>query len=368
MNLLSSSQKNSSRRELIKTVAAGLAGLGVFPADGQSIAARDWSGSQPGRYPDPDVISLEKEFGKYRIGTAMIERVCTGFRWAEGPAWNGAGNYLVWSDIPNNRQMRWIEEDGHVDVFRKPSNFSNGNTFDWQGRQLSCEHQTRRLVRYEQTGEITILAEKFNGKPLNGPNDVIVHPDGDIWFTDPGYGGLSIYEGGKFTLDLKEAVYRIDGKSGHLEMVTDELFKPNGLCFSPDLKKLYVCDTGATHYPKAPREIRVYDIDGTKLRNSKQFLSTAWDNYTGIADGIRADTDGNIWAGIGQGANGTGSAKADGDAVYTISPQGVKIGKILLPEICANLCFGGTRRNRLFMAASQSIYSLYVDVKGAHIA
>jgi gluconolactonase len=368
MNLLSSSQKRSSRRELMKGLAAGLAGLRALPAQGQSATTRDWSGRVPVRYPDPDVISLEKEFNKYRIGTATIERVSTGYRWAEGPAWNGAGNYLVWSDIPNNRQMRWIEEDGHVDVFRKPSNFSNGNTFDWQGRQLSCEHQTRRLVRYEQTGEVTVLAEKFNGKPLNGPNDVIVHPNGDIWFTDPGYGGLSIYEGGKFPLDLKEAVYRLDGKTGQLEMVTDELFKPNGLCFSPDLKKLYVCDTGATHYPKSPREIRVYDIDGSKLRNSKQFLSTAWDNYTGFADGIRADTDGNIWAAIGQGANGTGSAKADGDGVYAVSPQGVKIGKISLPEICANVCFGSTRRNRLFMAASQSIYSLYVDVKGANIA
>jgi gluconolactonase len=196
----------------------------------------------------------------------------------------------------------------------------------------------------------------------------VVHPNGDIWFTDPGYGGLSIYEGGKFPLDLKEAVYRLDVKTGRLEMVTDESFKPNGLCFSPDLKRLYVCDTGVTHYPKAPREIRVYDIDGTKLRNSRQFLSTSWDNYTGIADGIRADADGNIWAAIGQGANGTGSAKADGDAVYAVSPEGIKIGKILLPEICANVCFGGTRRNRLFMTASQSIYSLYVDTKGAHIA
>jgi gluconolactonase len=364
---LSSSHSKSSRRALIKGAAA-LAGLGALSTKGQSVLARDWSGTQPIRYPDPDVISLDKAFGKYRIGTATIERVATGFRWAEGPAWNGAGNYLVWSDIPNNRQMRWLEEDNHISVFRKPSNFSNGNTFDWEGRQLSCEHQTRRLVRYEPSGEVTVLADKFNGKLLNGPNDVVVHPDGGIWFTDPGYGGLSIYEGGKFALDIKEAVYRLDGKTGHLEMVTDEPFKPNGLCFSPDMKKLYVCDTGATHYPKAPREIRVYDIDGNKLRNSKQFLATAWDNYTGIADGIRADTDGNIWAGIGQGANGTGSAKADGDAVYAISPEGAKIGKILLPEICANLCFGGSRRNRLFMAASQSVYALYVDVKGAHIA
>jgi gluconolactonase len=350
------------------SVAAGVALGGVAAKAQQAGAARDWSGIQPVRYPDPDVVTIEKEFNKYRVGSAQIERAATGFRWAEGPAWNGAGNYLVWSDIPNNRQMRWLEEDGHVDVYRKPSNFSNGNTFDWHGQQLSCEHQSRRVVRYEQTGEVTVLADKFNDKPLNGPNDIVVHPDGDIWFTDPGYGALSLYEGGKFPLALKEAVYRIDGKSGRLEMVTDELFKPNGICFSPDFKKLYICDTGATHYAKAPREIRVYDVGGTKLRNSKQFLSTAWDNYTGLADGIRADVDGNIWAGIGQGANGSGSAKADGDGVYAITPEGQKIGKILLPEICANICFGGTRRNRLFMAASQSLYSLYVDVKGAGIA
>lgn len=368
MHCLSSSQKSPSRRELIAGLTAGLAGLSVFSAHAQSTSERDWSSKEPIRYPDPNVVPLEKEFSKYRITSAQIERVCTGFRWAEGPAWNGAGNYLVWSDIPNNRQMRWLEEDGHVDVFRKPSNFSNGNTFDWRGRQVTCEHQTRRVVRYEQTGEVTILADKFNGKPLNAPNDIVVHPDGDIWFTDPGYGGLSIYEGGKFPLELKEAVYRIDGKTGQIEMATDELYKPNGLCFSPDFKKLYICDTGATHYPKAPREIRVYDMNGTKLTNSKQFVATAWDNYAGIADGIRADTDGNIWAGIGQGANGPGSAGAAGDGVYAISPEGVKIGKILLPEICANLCFGGTRRNRLFMAASQSIYSLYVDVRGANIA
>jgi gluconolactonase len=232
------SKESYGRRDLIKGLAAGLTTLSVSSAEGQFVGTRDWSGNQPVRYPDPDVISLEKEFAKYRIGTSVIERVCTGFRWAEGPAWNGAGNYLVWSDIPNNRQMRWLEEDGHVDVFRKPSNFSNGNTFDWQGRQLSCEHQTRRLVRYEQSGEVTMLAEKFNGKPLNGPNDVVVHPNGDIWFTDPGYGGLSIYEGGKFSLELKEAVYRLDGKTEKLEMVTDEPFKPNGLCFSPDFTKL----------------------------------------------------------------------------------------------------------------------------------
>jgi gluconolactonase len=174
----------------------GVAALGTLGGSARALAqsnvSRDWSGREPVRYPDPDVIMLEKEFLKYRIGTATIERISTGYRWAEGPAWSGTGNYLVWSDIPNNRQMRWTEEDGHVSEFRKPSNFSNGNTFDFEGRQLSCEHQTRRLVRYERNGEVTVLADKYNNKPLNGPNDVIFHPNGDIWFTDPGYGGLSI--------------------------------------------------------------------------------------------------------------------------------------------------------------------------------
>ncbi len=320
------------------------------------------------RYPDPNVIVLEKKFSKYRITSAAIERVCTGYRWAEGPAWNGAGDYLVWSDIPNNRQLRWLEEDEHVSDFRKPSNFSNGNTFDFHGRQLSCEHQTRRVVRYEQNGDVTVLADKYNGKPLNGPNDIVVHPEGDIWFTDPGYGATSRYEGGTFPAELKEAVYRIDGKTGQLSMVSDELYKPNGICFSPDYSKLYVCDTGITHYPKAAREIRQFDVRGGKLSGSRQFLATAWGNYAGLADGIRADKDGNIWAAIGQGANGPGSDGAAGDGVYSVTPEGEKIGKINLPEICANLCFGGSRRNRLFMAASQSIYSLFVETTGAHIA
>jgi gluconolactonase len=357
-----------NRRSILAALATPVLTLSSGKAAQNDDGKREWPGTSVVRYPDPDVVTLEKAFGKYKISSAVIERVCTGFRWAEGPAWNGAGNYLVWSDIPNDRQMRWIEEDGHTSVFRKPSHYSNGNTFDWQARQISCEHQARRVVRYEQTGEVTVLAAKYNGKAFNAPNDVVVHPEGDIWFTDPGYGATSRYEGGPFEMELKEAVYRIDGKTGQINMATDEMFKPNGLCFSPDYKRLYICDTGATHYPKAPREIRQYDVNGGKLTNSRQFLSTAWDNYAGLADGIRADKDGNIWAGIGQGANGPGSAGASGDGVYAISPEGVKIGKIVLPEICANICFGGTRRNRLFMAASQSLYSLFVETTGAHIA
>ena len=340
--------------------AAGAMAAAASGAAGQS--QRDWSGQNPIHYPDPDVVVLDKRFAKYKVGNAAIERVCTGLRWAEGPAWSGEGHYLVFSDIPNNRQMRYLEEDGHVSVFRNPSGYSNGNTFDFEGRQLSCEHVNRRVVRYELTGKVTVLADKWQGKPFNAPNDIVAHPDGGVWFSDPGYGMLASYEGGTAPLELKEAVYRIDTKSGKLDMVTDHEFKANGLCFSPDYKLLYVCDTGATHYPEAKKVINVYDVvDGTRLKNGRVYVSMELEGKgTGLADGIRADTDGNIWAGSGWVGPGY-------DGVHIFAPSGERIGMILLPEICANLCFGGTKRNRLFMAASQSLYALYVEATGAHI-
>jgi gluconolactonase len=324
---------------------------------------RDWSGKNPIRYPDPDVVVLDKKFGKYKIGNTAIQRLHTGMLWAEGPAWNGAGRYLVVSDIPNNVQMRWLEEDGHVSVFRNPSGYSNGNTFDWQGRQLSCEHLNRRVVRYEHNGTVSVLADKWNGKPYNAPNDIVVHPDGGIWFTDPGYGILGAYEGQKADLQIKEAVYRIDDKTGKIAMVTEELYKPNGLCFSPDYKRLYICDTGASHYPEAPKIIQVYDVvDGTRLQKGRRYVSMELAGKgAGLADGIRADTDGNIWTGAGW-------VGAGYDGVHIFDPEGQRIGMILLPEICANICFGGTKRNRLFMTAGQSLYAVYVEARGAHIA
>jgi gluconolactonase len=329
-----------------------------------SLQARDYGpNAQPIRYPDPDIVVLDKRFAKYKIGNTPIRRLHTGMLWAEGPAWSGQGRYLMWSDIPNNVQLRRIDDDGHVSVFRNPSGYSNGNTFDWQGRQISCEHGNRRVVRYEHDGKLTVLARQWQGKPLNAPNDVVVHPDGGIWFTDPGYGSLMNYEGHKGELHIKEAVYRIDAKTGKMDMVLDDMFKPNGLCFAPDFKKLYIVDTGATHYEKAPRNIRVYDVldDGKKLDKGREFVSMELKGKSGLADGIRADVDGNIWA-------ASGWIGAGYDGVHIFAPDGERIGQILLPEICANVCFGGAKRNRLFMTASQSLYAVYVETQGAGIA
>ena len=343
-----------SRRSFLSAAATG---LGAVAAQAQQ---RDWSGQNPVRYPDPDIVSLDKRFDKYKLGNTPIQRLYVGTLWAEGPAWNGVGRYLVWSDIPNDRQMRLTEEDGHVSVFRVPAGYSNGNTFDWTGRQLSCEHGNRRVTRYEYDGSYTVIADKFEGKRLNAPNDAVVDPDGNIWFTDPGYGSLMHYEGNKGPLELKEAVYCVDGKTGAIAKVTDEIHKPNGLCFSPDYKKLYVADTGATHYPEAERVIKAWTVNGAKLERGGQFCSMEMNGKAGLADGISCDEDGNIWSSAGWVGDGY-------DGVHIFAPNGDRIGQIRLPEICSNLCFGGKKRNRLFMTGSQSLYAVYTEAVGAHI-
>jgi gluconolactonase len=353
------------RRTFLGMLLAGLA---------SSAIARDYgAGAPPVRYPDPHVVAIDPRFEKYKLGTTHIQRLYhnEAMLWAEGPAWNGVGRYLVWSDIPNNLQLRWLEEDNHVSTFRTPSGNSNGNTFDYQGRQISCQHGTRRVVRYEYDGTETILAESFNGKSLNAPNDAVVHPNGDIWFTDPGYGALMNYEGTRVDTGSpqpiqKEAVYRIDGKTGKLTKVTDDIVKPNGLCFSPDYKKLYVADTGMSHYPDAKPEIKVWEvIDSKKLAKGRSFASMEMElngqTVAGMADGIRADADGNIWSSAGWVGEGY-------DGVHIFAPDGDRIGQIILPEICSNVCFGGSKRNRLFMTGSTSLYSVYVETQGAHIA
>jgi len=347
-----------NRRAFLGSTLAGLAlarhgAAAQAPAQTPSPvpAPRDWSGQTPLQYPDPDVIALDPRFRRYMVGNTPIRRLYTGTLWSEGPAWNGVGRYLVWSDAPNNAQMRWIEDDGRVTVFRNPSGNSNGNTFDYEGRQLSCEHGGRRVVRYESNGTVTVIADRFQGKRLNSPNDIVVHPDGGIWFTDPSYGIRGNYEGFKADPETKEAVYRVDGKSGQIDKVTDQPVQPNGLCFSPDYKRLYVADTGTT------RDVTVWDVDGKTIRGGKRFvqLDIPGTGAPSAADGIRCDVDGNVWAGARPG-------------VQVIAPSGERIGMIRMPETCANVCFGGAKRNRLFMAGSQSLYAVYVDTTGAHIA
>ena len=317
----------------------------------------------PTRYPEPDVIALDPRF-KYKLGNSPILRLHQGTLWSEGPAWNGVGRYLIWSDIPNDEILRWSEEDGHVGRrFRSPSNNSNGNTFDFQGRHISFCHGTRNVIRYEPDGSITELAGGFDGKEFNAPNDGAVHPDGWLMFTDPGYGSMMNYEGNRLPSSAdspqpnqKEAIYRVDAP-GKIEKVADDPYKPNGLCFSPDYKRCYVADTGVSHYDKAKGVIWVYDVQGKKLTNPQVFASNDYDGKSGLADGIRCDEDGNVWAGMGWAGEGY-------DGVHVFHPDGTRIGYIKMPEVIANVCFGGTKRNRLFMAGSQSLYAVYVETRG----
>jgi gluconolactonase len=306
-----------------------------------------WQPSE--RYPDAAIEILDPSFAQYRVFSAAVERLATGFRWAEGPVWFGDARCLLWSDIPNNRIMRWDEETGGVTTFRKPSDFANGNTRDREGRLITCEHGGRRVTRTEYDGAVTVLMERFEGKRLNSPNDVVVKSDGSIWFTDPVFGILGNYEGVQAEPELGQNVYRIDGQTGEATVVAADIRGPNGLAFSPDESILYLVESRAT----PNRLILAYDVDGARLKNQRVFI----DAGPGTPDGFRVDVDGNLWCGWGM-----GSDELDGVMIY--NREGALIGRIRLPERCANVCFGGRRRNRLFMAASQSIYALYVNTQG----
>jgi gluconolactonase len=332
------------RRNFIVSGSA-LAAIGAV-----SEAFAEWEPSQ--RYPDPRIRILDPSFSKYRLPLAKVERIAAGMRWCEGPAWFGDGRYLLWSDIPNNRIMRWDEETGAVSVFRKPSNNANGNTRDRQGRLLTCEHDARRVTRTEYDGEITIIADKYDGKPLNSPNDIVCRSDGSIWFTDPPFGILGYYEGHIDKPELPTNVYRWDGLTKKLTVVSGDINRPNGLAFSPDEKTLYVVEAGVT-----PRVIRAYSVvdDGRALTGGKTLITA---ESGGTPDGLRVDVDGNLWVGWGMGAD-----ELDGVSIF--NPDGKLIGRIDLPERCANLCFGGRHRNRLFMCGSTSVYSLFVNTQGA---
>ena len=293
---------------------------------------------------------LDPTFKPCLISHARVERLWTGARWSEGPAWFAAGRYLIWSDIPNNRMMRWDETDGSVSVFRLPSNNSNGNTVDAQGRLVSCEHLARRVTRTEHDGSITVIADSYQGKRLNSPNDVVVKSDGSIWFTDPPYGILIDYEGARAESEIGACyVYRVDPDTGDIRVVADDYVKPNGLAFSPDESLLYIADTGVSHDVNGPRHIRRHAVaaDGS-LSGGEVFAECS----AGLFDGFRLDREGRIWASSAEG-------------VQCLSPDGEHIGRIRIPEKVSNVCFGGPRLNRLFICGTTSLYSVYLAVNGA---
>jgi gluconolactonase len=338
-------------------------------------------------YPDPDIVVIDPSFRQYLLGITAIHRVATGFLWSEGPAWSSEGQYFVFSDVQGNTQFRLLWDDRRISVYRKPSNNSNGNSFDFQGRQLSTEDFFRRVIRWEHDGTMTVIADQFDGKPLNSPNDLVPHPDGSIWFTDPPYGdqlaeghpdepdGSANPQGllnprvgapnagviGGKKRELPNAVYRWD-PSGHLDVVIteDQLKDPNGICFSPDYKTLYVISTGkgpGDSHAGGTRTIHAFDVQGTKGVNGREFLDMTVDGVHCGPDGMRADVFGNLWC--------SSSAPLGYAGVLVYNAQGKLIGRIRLPEVCANLCFGGPKRNQLFMTASQSVYMLQVNTQGA---
>lgn len=295
-------------------------------------------------------VVLDERFRRLFVGSACLEKLSDGCRWAEGPAYFPAGRYLVWSDVPNDRMMRYDETSNTVSVFRNPSGYSNGNTVDRQGRLVTCEHGNRRVTRTEHDGSITVIASHHEGKRFNSPNDAVVKSDGSIWFTDPAYGIDSDYEGHKADSEIGAChVYRVDPQNGSVSIVADDFVRPNGLAFSPDEKKLYVADTGATHVADGPRHIRVFDVsENGRLTGGKVFASCT----SGLFDGFRLDEAGRIWT-------------SAGDGVHCYDSDGTLIGKILVPEAVANVVFGGVKRNRLYVCATTSLYAIMLPVNGA---
>lgn len=382
-----------SRRKLIGRIGAAVGAVALFPRTGAGQGApavpppppydprRAYApGSEPVSYPDPDIVTVDPAFNGLRVNNTAIHRLWTGGQWCEGPAWSSVGKFLVWSDIPNNRQLRWIDDDGRVTVYRTPSNNSNGNSFDFQGRQLSAEHTGRRIARYEHDGSITVLADSYNGARLNSPNDVVAHRDGSVWFTDPPP-GFTLYEGapeadgnganadGRFNPTAGQLVgvgtgkreipaanvYRVD-TTGKVELMVNGNDMPNqgfvnGLAFSHDYKKFYVVHNGTIH---------AFDVSAdNKLSNHKELLNMMVDGIQCRTDGVRVDVSGNLWCSANAGRN------LGYSGVTVWSPQGALLGRIRLPETCANLTFGGPKRNRLFMTAGQSLYAVYVATQGA---
>jgi gluconolactonase len=306
-----------------------------------------------GRYPDPAIVALDPGFKRYHLPLSAVERLWQGSRWGEGPVWIGDLRCLLWSDIPNDRVLKWEEETGAVSAWRRPSNNANGHTRDRQGRIIACEHAGRRVVRFEPDGAITVLADSYQGKRLNSPNDVVVKSDGSIWFTDPPFGLYAWYEGSKGEPELPHTnLYRVDGATGEIALAADDINHPNGLAFSPDERILYVIESRSE-----PRNILAYDVAeagaGAALRNRRVLVACRPGE---TPDGFRVDTEGNLWCGWGM--------TPEYDGVRVINPAGDPIGHIHLPERCANVCFGGRNRNRLFMAAAQSLYALYVNAQG----
>lgn len=395
---MSETDAKLSRRTIVSTLAAGAAMAATAaaaqnrPAEPRSTITnppRDFgpSGAPTTYFTDPDVLTVDPSFGNYLVANTSIERLWKGALWVEGPAWSAQGRYFLFSDIPNNRQMRWIEDTGRVSVFRSPSNNSNGNTFDYGGRQISCEHLTRRVVRYEHDGTVTIIADNYGGKRFNSPNDAIPHPDGSIWFTDPPYGG-QLYEGEPDVAggasnpqghlnprigqpagfqpgrrEMPNGVYRWDPSGRVDRVITEEqLPDPNGLCFSPDQSRLYVTSTGkgpGDQGPGGQNDVWVFDVGPRELSNGRRFTDCVIDGVKCGPDGVRCDVDGNVWLSSNAGRN----VGYSGATVW--NPAGKLIGRIRIPEVVGNIAFGGPKRNRLFMAGSQSLYAVFVNTQGA---